>query len=95
MAKQVVRYLLEGDGSVPLFVENGGYFMVGEERVGLSVDESIRHVPSTVVRMSKADLTARIAGIPFKDDNGDELDEDGKAALLDDWLAYVGLPDLA
>lgn len=95
MAKLVVRYLLEGDGTVPIFVENGGYWMVGQELVGLSVDEDARHVPSTVVRMAKADLTARLAGMSLKDEAGDPLDSDAKAALLDAWLAMIGLPDLA
>lgn len=95
MAKLVVKYLLEGDGSIPLFIENGGYFSIGEERVGLSVDENIRHVPASVVRMTKADLTARLAGIAFKDINGELLDDAAKAVLLNNWLAQIGLPDLA
>lgn len=95
MAKQIVRYLLEGDGTVPLFVEDGGYFLIGEERVGRSVDENLRHVPSTVVRMTKADLEARVSSIPFKDENGNELDGQGKLDILEAWLEYVGMSDLA
>lgn len=95
MAKQVVRYLLEGDGTVPLFVENGGYWPVGAELVGVSVDENERYVPPTVVRMNRADLEARLAGMTIKNLNQEELDGAAKAALLDAWLEMVGLPNLA
>lgn len=95
MAKQVVRYLLEGNGTIPIFVEDGGYWMVGNELVGRSVDEDARHLPSTVVRMAKADLTARLAAMTFKDENGDPLDDAAKAVLLEAWLAQIGMSDLA
>ena len=49
MAKKVVRYLLEADGTVPISIEDGGYFLVGEELVGVTVDSAKRHVPSTMV----------------------------------------------
>lgn len=94
MAKQVVRYLLEGDGTVPTFVENGGYWMVGHELVGLSVDEDARHVPATVIRMGRDDLIARIAGMGLKDQDGELLDEEAQAEKLQAWLEYIGLPDL-
>jgi hypothetical protein len=63
MAKRVVRYLLEGNGSVPLFIENGGYYPIGAELVGLAVDEDERHVPKTVKRMSRAELEARVTSL--------------------------------
>lgn len=96
MAKQVVRYLLEGDGTVPLFVENGGYWPVGSELVGLSVDENERHVPATVVRMARADLAARIAAMGLINIETQELlDSDAQAAALQAWLDMIGLSDLA
>lgn len=95
MAKRVVRYLLEGDGSVPLFVEDGGYWPVGSELVGLSKDENERHVPSTVIRMARADLTARLAGMVLLDNENDPMDDSEKAAALDAWLARIGMSDLA
>lgn len=58
--KKVVRYLLEGNGVVPSFVESGGHFPLNEEYVGVSVDTSKRHVPNTVQIMSKAQLVTRV-----------------------------------
>lgn len=96
MAKKVVRYLLEGQGCVPSFVSDGGYWPVGEELVGVSVDEDVRHLPSTVVRMSKADLVARLAAMEMiNPESKQSLDSDGKAAMLEAWLAQVGMSDLA
>lgn len=56
MAKQVIRYLLEGNGSVPTFVEDGGYFRNGAELVGISVDETVRYLPASVHRMDEVEL---------------------------------------
>lgn len=96
MAKQVVRYLLEGDGTVPLFVENGGYWLVGEEMVGVSVDEDSRHVPATVQRMTRADLEARVVAMDMNQAlTGEPLDDAAKLAMLADWLDHVGMSDLA
>jgi hypothetical protein len=66
MAKHLVRYLLNGNGTVPDFVESGGFFPVGEELVGISVDDEARYLPDSVVKLSREDLIARIEslGIP-------------------------------
>lgn len=95
MAKKIVRYLLEGNGTVPLFIENGGYYMVGPELVGLSVDEDERHVPATVHRLTRADLIARATDMGLKDMEGELLDEAGIAAHVQAFLDNVGLPDHA
>lgn len=96
MAKKLVRYLLEGDGTVPLFVSNGGYWPVGGELVGASVDEDERHVPASVVRMTKADLLARLASMNLKDPETQELlDEEAQAEKAQAWLDMVDLSDLA
>lgn len=95
MAKKLVRYLLEGDGSVPVFVENGGYFGIGAELIGVSVDEDQRHVPLSVIRMTRADLEARLAGMALKNYEGELLDAAGKEAALEAFLEHVGMSDLA
>ena len=103
MAKKLIRYLLEGNGTVPAFVENGGHYMnANEEMVGLSVDEDKRHVPATVHRMTKADLTARVTAMRQDGEGGWLDDRDGvpySAERVDDevdaFLAMIGLPDLA
>ena len=99
MAKKVVRYLLEGNGSIPLFVENGGYFLVGEEMVGLSVDETKRHVPDTVHRLTKAELVTRVKdlhkveGVYINDLEGNPFTDERCEDMVDNWLTMVGEPD--
>jgi hypothetical protein len=96
MAKKLVRYLLEGNGSVPAFVENGGHWSVGAELVGVSVDEDARHVPATVVRMTRADLIARVVAMDILNHETQEaLDAAAKEAMAEAWLEEVGLGDLA
>lgn len=62
MAKQLIRYLLEGNGTVPVFVENGGYFCdeATDELIGRSVDETVRNLPATVYKLTRAELKTRI-----------------------------------
>ncbi len=95
MAKRVLKYLLEGVGTVPTAIADGGYWPVGAELVGVSVDDSQRYVPASYVSMSKADLIARLAGMGLVDQDNNPLNSDAQLALLDAWLAMVGLPDLA
>lgn len=79
MAKLVVKYLLEGDGSVPTFIEDGGYFPVGEECVGISVDENKRHVPSTVIRLTLEDLALRITNLVNYESDYESEEEEAQA----------------
>jgi len=75
--KHIVRYLLEADGSIPRFIEDGGYFPVDEELIGVSVDDKKRHLPHTVKKLSRADLVARV----------------GSVERAGAFLNQVGLPD--
>lgn len=60
MAKNVIAYLLEGDGSVPKFVQDGGYYPLNEELIGISVDSLKRHVPNTVNILTLEQLVSRL-----------------------------------
>lgn len=93
MAKKVVRYLLEADGSVPIFIENGGYFLLGEELVGLTIDSSKRHVPSTLIQLSRAELKTRAFSLGLKDFEGNFLTEQQVSDKIDGFLTELGLPD--
>lgn len=90
--RKIIRYLLEGNGSVPVFVEDGGYFIQGHDMVGVSVDEDARHVPSTIVRLSKAQLIARIM-LTCMDDNGDLVDEEAAEEIANTFLEQKGMVD--
>lgn len=102
MAKKVIRYLLEGNpGSVPAFVENGGYFPLGDDLVGLSVDEDKRFVPSTVVRLTKDELKARAIECSLDEQGQYRIDintrqpftQESVYANVEHWLAMMGIPD--
>ncbi len=54
--RRIIRYMLDGDGSIPKFVSDGGYFPFMGELIGISVDEDMRHVPSSVARLTKSEL---------------------------------------
>ena len=58
--RKVIRYLLEGNGATPSFVESGGFFSLNEEHVGISVDSSKRYVPLTVQVLTKQQLIDRV-----------------------------------
>lgn len=91
MAKRMIRYLLEGNRSTPLFVSNGGYFKVGHEWVGVSVDEDMYFIPSSVRRMNKAELVARITDLEMTP----PMTLPEKLAMIEVWLANLGMSDLA
>lgn len=95
MAKKLIRYLLEGDGSVPTFVEDGGYVPLGQELIGRSVDDSVRHLPVTVGVMSRADLIARMTTVGIRDFQGNLLDSEGIEEAANALLNHLGLADLA
>lgn len=71
--KHVVRYLLEGNGTIPTFIEDGGYYPQGEELVGISIDEEKRHLPGTVKKLTEEELYDRIVLLECKDHITQEL----------------------
>ena len=95
MAKKVVKYLLEGVGTIPTAIADGGYWPVGSELVGVTVDDAHRYVAASYVSMSKADLISRLSGMDIKNQDGSSMSADDKLVALNVWLAMVGLPDLA
>lgn len=95
MAKKIVKYLLEGAGTIPSAIQDGGYFPVGAELVGVTYDDSLRYVSDSFASMSRADLASRIAGLGYKHNDGSDYTSDDRAAFLTAWLAQVGMSDLA
>ena len=84
--KNVIRYLLEGDGSVPKFVDSGGFWPLDEELVGISVDSSKRHLPSTVHTVTKQELIDRVMLVTSKD-----LEE--STEIVETFLSQHGMQD--
>lgn len=91
--KKVIRYLLEGDGSIPKFVEDGGYFPLGEEMVGISVDEDKRHLPLSVVRLTRQQILDRYTAMNPHDHNGEPLSTQEIQEAVENWLSSKGLAD--
>lgn len=89
--KKVIRYLLEGNGTIPVFVEDGGYFSIAEEHVGVSIDTSKRHLPSTVKVLTRAELRARIESSMVDRDTRQPLTSEQAEVLMTEWLAAKGL----
>jgi hypothetical protein len=95
MAKYVVKYLLEGAGTIPSAIQDGGYFPVGNELVGVTYDDTERYVSSSFTKLTKADLSARLASMNPKNQDGSAMTSDQQAALITAWLAQVGMSNLS
>jgi hypothetical protein len=95
MARKVVKYLLEGVGTVPTAIADGGYWPVGAELVGVTYDDTQRYVSASFVSLTKADLVSRLAGMGLKNQDGSNMTSDQQLAALNAWLAQVGMSDLA
>lgn len=93
MSKFIVRYLLNGNGSIPDFIENGGYFFSNEESVGLSVDDAKRYLPISVQKLTKAQLVTRAQSMPFKHEDGSSYSAQEMSDAVDAFLTEMGLPD--
>lgn len=87
MAKQIVKYLLEADGTVPKFITDGGFFPVNEEMIGVTIDESKRHLPKELKRITKKELLAHI-----KLSQPETVDS---VALMQAFLDQVKMKDIA
>lgn len=92
MAKYVIRYLLDGDGKVPVFVDDGGYYPNGYELIGLSVDDEQRYLPSTVQKLTKTELIAWIQAVAT-DLSDNPLNEGQSTSAANSFLSAMGIPD--
>jgi len=88
--KHVIRYLLDGDGTIPVFVQDGGYFVVNNEMVGVSVDDSQRHVPGSVHKLTRAELAARIEATQLDIDRN-PITAQAASDMADAFLAQRGM----
>lgn len=94
MAKKVVAYFMQGDGTIPVFIKDGGYFLSNFELVGVSVDETELYVPDSVVRLTRQQLIDRVKSLPYKNDiTGEPKTLQEKEDMAVAWLAEKGLAD--
>lgn len=84
MSVKVIKYLLEADGTVPKWIDKGGYFLVDEWLIGATVDASKRRVPKEVDVLNKNELVQWIA---------QHLSTDSQTAkdVADKWLKEVSV----
>ena len=83
--KAIIRYYLEGDGSVPKFVEDGGYFKKGEEMIGVSIDSSKRYIPATVHTLTNLELVNWVKSMTNTGKTLEELE-----TIANSWLTEKG-----
>ena len=84
--KKVIEYKLDGDGSVPVFVSDGGYFLKEHKLVGLSVDSTDRFMPSSVVILTNQDLIDRVVSITMNTIDGEVITTAEKTTIATNWL---------
>jgi len=76
MAKKLVKYKLEGDGSTPKWIEDGGYFEEGHIKIGLTVDDDKYWVPTGLSTVTVTQLKALMKRTMKKDDGSSYTDEE-------------------
>ena len=97
MARHVIAYLMDGAGVTPDYVEyGGGQFNVGDEMVGISVEDTERYLPSTVTKLTKAELITRLQDLGIKRFSDSHSFTDQEISdMVDQYLSDNGLPDYA
>ena len=94
MAKYIVAYLLEADGTIPLFISSGGgEFLVGYEMVGISVDDTERFLPDTVNKLTKDQLITRAQSMGLKHRDGSDYTLQDVTDLVTDYLNNNGMQE--
>tara|TARA_R110002124_G_scaffold211313_1_gene377638 strand:+ start:1639 stop:1950 length:312 start_codon:yes stop_codon:yes gene_type:complete len=100
----IIKYVLNGDGTIPNYVENGGSFMepddVTEALIGKATPSGIpSDAPATTVSISKTDLIAHVQSIMDAGDHsppveygpdGETLPPETATEIVDAWCIQVG-----
>jgi hypothetical protein len=99
MARQLIRYLLEGRGNNPTFLDygHGGHFMdpTTEEFVGVSVDQDKRRLPASVFKLTRAQLKNRLTTLGYdKNEDGSDMTNAELDTFIQEWLDGRGLGGL-
>ena len=95
----IIKYVLNSNGTIPDYVENGGYFWdpedADETKIGKAVASGIPSgTASTTVEITKAELITRQADLmdrypAVKDINGN-TDDRTATEFINDWYNIVG-----
>ena len=69
----------QGNKIIPLFIEDGGYYGVGNKLVGHTVNDD-SYIPSTLVVLDKAALITRLTSSGYTIPNPDTGENDAATA---------------
>ena len=97
----IIKYVLNSDGTVPNYVENGGYFLdpddSDEAKIGTAVANGIpSDAPATTSVITKSDLVARVSDIrlrypPEEFRKTGTVDLRTPQEIVDYWCVQVGI----
>ena len=86
MARQVAEYKLHGKGTVPDFIDDGGYWVIDGTMIGITMNKDDRHIPESVILLSDQDLIDRIVGFDLMNNEDETLTTEEKTAIAKAWL---------
>ena len=96
----IIKYVLNSDGTIPDYVEDGGYFLdpddVAEAKIGKAVASGVpSDAPATTSGITKSDLIARVSDImsrypPQASSMTGTVDTRTAEEIVDAWCVQVG-----
>ena len=96
----IIKYVLNSDGTIPDYVEDGGYFLdpddVAEAKIGKAVASGVpSDAPATTSGITKSDLIARVSDIisrhpPQASLTTGTVDTRTAEEIVDAWCVQVG-----
>lgn len=95
MARHIVEYKIHGN-ETPYFIEDGGYYPIDYQYVGITRDDSYCYIPDfvedggTLLELSNSDLVDRVVALDMKNSQGESLSTEQKTALANTWLTNKG-----
>lgn len=93
MTKHIVEYKMHTDGinkTIPYFIEDGGYFEIGNKKIGVTCDDSEVYIPlETLTEMSSQAIIDRVVGMDIIR-QGETLTESEKEDIATEWLTTRG-----
>lgn len=93
MAKQLVIYSLDQNGTVPEYIENGGYFPLSGSLVGLTINNAT--LPEGVNTISKAQLLSRLLSMGLLDIDDNVMSNAEVEESMNGFLTQIDLQDLS
>ncbi len=87
---QIIEYKLDGDGTVPNFVKDGGYFIFDHKIIGVSIDTTERFMPESVTVLTNQELINRVISLNLRNEENTELSTEEKTTIATAWLTNKG-----